>query len=55
MLIFEDVTARIKAEEKITHMARFDSPTGLANRGYRAETIKKCIDAAGDTRSSRCW
>ena len=46
VLIFEDVAARIKAEEKITHMARFDSLTGLANRGYFAETIEKCVAAA---------
>lgn len=48
VLIFEDVTARIKAEEKITHMARFDSLTGLSNRGYFAETIEKCVAAADD-------
>lgn len=48
VLIFEDVTARIKAEEKITHMARYDSLTGLANRGYFAETVEKSVAGAGD-------
>ena len=34
VLIFEDVTARIRAENKILHMVRFDSLTGLPNRAY---------------------
>ncbi|MCC0029288.1 MAG: diguanylate cyclase [Brucellaceae bacterium] len=32
VLIFEDVTDRIRSEKKIQHMARFDMLTGLANR-----------------------
>ncbi|MGN6550860.1 MAG: putative bifunctional diguanylate cyclase/phosphodiesterase [Pararhizobium sp.] len=39
VLIFEDVTARIRAEEKIIHMARFDSLTGLPNRAYFGELV----------------
>ena len=34
VLIFEDVSARVAAEEKIMHMVRFDSLTGLPNRGH---------------------
>ncbi len=48
VLIFEDVTARIKAEEKITHMARFDSLTGLANRGFFSELIEKSVARADE-------
>lgn len=43
VLIFEDVTARIKAEEKIVYMARYDSLTGLPNRGYFAELVKDLL------------
>ncbi|HEX2146215.1 MAG TPA: EAL domain-containing protein [Pseudorhizobium sp.] len=37
VLIFEDVTARVAAEEKILHMVQFDALTGLANRDHFAE------------------
>ncbi|MEX3010270.1 putative bifunctional diguanylate cyclase/phosphodiesterase [Hoeflea sp. TYP-13] len=43
VLIFEDVTARIKAEEKIVHMARYDSLTGLSNRGYFSEIVENAV------------
>ena len=43
VLIFEDVTARIKAEEKIVHMARYDSLTGLSNRGYFSEIVETAV------------
>ncbi len=43
VLIFEDVTSRIRAEEKIVHMARYDSLTGLSNRGYFSEMIDVCV------------
>lgn len=48
VLIFEDVTARIKAEEKIVHMARYDSLTGLSNRGYFSETVEKAVKKMGE-------
>lgn len=48
VLIFEDVTARIRAEEKIVHMARYDSLTGLSNRGYFAEMIDSCVRDMSD-------
>ena len=34
VLIFEDVSARVAAEEKILHMVQFDALTGLPNRAY---------------------
>ncbi len=43
VLIFEDVTARIKAEEKIVYMARYDSLTGLSNRGYFSEIVENHV------------
>ncbi|MDA4847187.1 putative bifunctional diguanylate cyclase/phosphodiesterase [Hoeflea poritis] len=48
VLIFEDVTARIKAEEKIVHMARYDSLTGLSNRGYFSEIVETAVRNMGD-------
>jgi diguanylate cyclase (GGDEF)-like protein len=41
ILIFEDVTARIRAERKILHMVRFDPLTGLPNREYFVEMVKE--------------
>ncbi|MDI7860467.1 EAL domain-containing protein [Rhizobiaceae bacterium n13] len=40
VLIFEDVTARVRAERKILHMARYDSLTGLPNREYFVELVQ---------------
>lgn len=37
VLIFENVTERVQAEEKIHRMARFDSLSGLPNRSYFKE------------------
>ncbi|MEM6463103.1 MAG: EAL domain-containing protein [Pseudomonadota bacterium] len=39
VLIFEDVSSRILAEEKIVHMARYDSLSGLPNRSYFSELV----------------
>ena len=41
VLIFEDVSARIAAEEKILHMVQFDTLTGLANRDHFAALATK--------------
>ena len=48
VLIFENVTSRILAEEKIVHMARFDQLTGLPNRGYFAEIVEKHLRETTD-------
>ena len=39
VITFEEVTARIEAEERIRFMARYDSLTGLANRAYFHELV----------------
>lgn len=47
VITFEDVTARVAAEEKIRFMARYDSLTGLPNRAYFHEVVDECM-FAGD-------
>lgn len=42
VLIFDDVTGRIEAEEQIQHMARYDGLTGLPNRFY-FETLVRAL------------
>lgn len=39
VITFEEVTQRVEAEEKIRFMARYDSLTGLPNRGYFHEVV----------------
>lgn len=43
ILIFEDVTARIRAERKILHMVRYDPLTGLPNREYFIDLVKESL------------
>ncbi len=43
VLIFENVTERVQAEEKIHRMARFDSLSGLPNRSYFKELTRNYI------------
>lgn len=43
VLIFEDVTERVEAEEKIHRMARFDALSGLPNRTYFKELVRSII------------
>ncbi|MBB3289794.1 MULTISPECIES: EAL domain-containing protein [Rhizobium] len=45
ILIFEDVTVRIRAERKILHMVRYDPLTGLPNREYFIELVKEKLAA----------
>ncbi len=40
VLIFEDVTARVRADRQILHMVRFDALTGLPHRNYFSELVK---------------
>ncbi|MER8486156.1 EAL domain-containing protein [Mesorhizobium sp. M1322] len=47
VITFEDVTARVEAEDKIRFMARYDSLTGLPNRAYFHELIGEAM-ASGD-------
>ena len=39
VLLFEDITDRVKAEERINYMAHYDTLTGLPNRAYFAEQV----------------
>ena len=48
VLIFEDVTARVRADRKILHMARYDSLTGLPQRGYFTELVRERLDRQGE-------
>lgn len=43
VLIFEDVTARVRAEKKILQMVRFDTLTGLPNRDYFSELVGNAL------------
>ncbi|HTV68388.1 MAG TPA: EAL domain-containing protein [Rhizobiaceae bacterium] len=52
VIIFEDVSPRIEAEEKIRSMARFDSLTGLPNRAYFHELVAEAM--AGGDRERQC-
>ncbi|MEZ0259410.1 MAG: diguanylate cyclase [Alphaproteobacteria bacterium] len=43
VLIFHDITERKGFEQQLSHMARHDQMTGLANRALLAEHLKKAI------------
>jgi diguanylate cyclase (GGDEF)-like protein len=43
VLIFEDVTARVRAEKKILQMVRFDTLTGLPNRDYFSDLVNNAL------------
>ncbi|WP_029041226.1 putative bifunctional diguanylate cyclase/phosphodiesterase [Cucumibacter marinus] len=40
VLLFEDITERVKAQERINYMARFDALTGLPNRTFFKEQVE---------------
>ncbi len=44
VLLFEDITARVKAEERISFMAHYDSLTGLPNRTYFADQATEILE-----------
>ncbi|MGC4408579.1 EAL domain-containing protein [Rhizobium rosettiformans] len=48
VLIFEDVTARVHADRKILHMARYDSLTGLPQRGYFIDLVRERLERSGE-------
>jgi diguanylate cyclase (GGDEF)-like protein len=50
VLLFEDITERVRAEERINFMAHYDALTGLPNRGYFAEQVEADL---GDRRQSQ--
>lgn len=47
VLIFEDVTARVRADRKILHMARYDALTELPQRGYFSELVRERLEQEG--------
>lgn len=42
-LLFEDISERIIAEERINYMARYDALTGLPNRSYFSEQVEAAL------------
>ena len=44
VLLFEDITERVKAEERINFMAHYDSLTGLPNRAYFTEQVRSDLE-----------
>lgn len=48
VLIFEDVTARVRTDRKVLHMARYDSLTGLPQRGYFSELVGERLERSGE-------
>ena len=56
--LFEDITARVKAEERINFMAHYDGLTGLANRAYFTEQVDADLERRRINREQRtraCW
>jgi diguanylate cyclase (GGDEF)-like protein len=51
VLTFEDVTARVEAEERILYMARYDSLTGLPNRAYFHELVSEHVVTGDPSRN----
>ncbi|WP_269933450.1 putative bifunctional diguanylate cyclase/phosphodiesterase [Aminobacter sp. HY435] len=50
VITFEDVTARVAAEEKIRFMARYDSLTALPNRAHFHEVVAECLQLGNQDR-----
>ncbi|RYG94738.1 MAG: diguanylate cyclase, partial [Alphaproteobacteria bacterium] len=44
VLLFEDITERVKAEERINYMAHYDTLTGLPNRAYFTEQVEADLE-----------
>ncbi|HVW91685.1 MAG TPA: EAL domain-containing protein [Devosia sp.] len=44
VLLFEDITDRVKSAERITFMARYDALTKLVNRGYFTEMAQADLE-----------
>jgi diguanylate cyclase (GGDEF)-like protein len=49
VVLVEDITERKSAEARITHLARYDSLTGLPNRMFLREQMEKALAAAGNS------
>ncbi|MDP1730376.1 MAG: EAL domain-containing protein [Devosia sp.] len=44
VLLFEDITERVKVEERINFMAHYDALTGLPNRAYFTEQVEADLE-----------
>lgn len=44
VIVFEDISASVRAEAKLLHMAKFDVLTGLSNRHSFAEQFRQKLD-----------
>jgi len=51
VITFDEVTARVEAEERIRFMARYDSLTGLPNRGYFHELATEFVSTGNPDRN----
>lgn len=49
VLLFEDISERVAAEERISYMARYDALTALPNRAYFAELVEAALEARLDS------
>jgi diguanylate cyclase (GGDEF)-like protein/PAS domain S-box-containing protein len=49
VVLVEDITERKSAEMRISHLARYDSLTGLPNRMFLREQMDKALASAGNT------
>jgi len=52
VLLCEDISDRIKAEERINFMARYDTLTGLINRSYFTDLIGEDLDERAEAVAS---
>jgi len=51
VVTFEEITQRVTAEERIRHMARYDSLTDLPNRGYFHEIVEELMNSGDQDRN----
>jgi diguanylate cyclase (GGDEF)-like protein len=49
VLLFEDISARIIAEERMSYMARYDALTNLPNRAYFAQQVEAILRERRET------
>ena len=51
VLLFEDITERVRSEERINFMAHYDALTGLPNRAHFAQQVTAELEARRDEQS----
>jgi diguanylate cyclase (GGDEF)-like protein len=50
VLLFEDITDRVRAQERINYMARYDALTGLPNRTFFKERVESDLARAASAK-----